>query len=376
MTKNSPKTIVVPFADLHQQYLSIKPQIDEAIAAVIKESSFVRGPHVEAFETAFAEAIGTEYCVSCANGTDALYIAMFALGVKPGDEVIVPAMSWISTSETVSQTGASVVFCDIHPVTRTLDPEKLKACITDRTVGVIPVHLYGNPAAMDRIMKIANAHNLWTIEDCAQAHLAEYNNQKVGTFGVAATFSFFPGKNLGAMGDAGGIVTNSKELADQMAKFARHGGLIKGDHEIEGINSRLDGLQAAILNAKLPYLAGWTAMRKLIAAKYHETLSSVAGLSCPVAADNVSHSWHLYVVQTADRDGLASHLKANNIKTSINYPRALPFLPCYARLGHTPDQFPNAFKLQNEGLALPVFPEMTDAQIDHVTASITAFLES
>lgn len=374
MNISKTNVVAVPFADLNLQYQAIKPEMDAAIASVIESSAFIRGPHVDAFESAFAAAIGTEHCVSCANGTDAIYIAMKALNVQPGDEVIVPAMSWISTSETVTQAGGSVVFCDIDAATQTLDADQLEACITDRTVGIIPVHLYGHPAQMNRIMKIAKKRNLWVIEDCAQAHLAEFDGQKVGTFGQVATFSFYPGKNLGAMGDAGGIVTNSRELAEYMAKYARHGGLRKGDHEIEGINSRLDGLQAAILNVKLPHLADWTAGRQAVAAKYHQRLSSLAGLTCPEAVGNVSHVWHLYVIQTDDRDGLAAHLRDNNVQTSINYPRALPFLPCYARLGHTPKDFPNAYALQNRGLALPIFPEMTDAQIDHVCNAIATFL--
>jgi dTDP-4-amino-4,6-dideoxygalactose transaminase len=220
----------VPFADLHAQYLTIKPEIDTAIAAVIASSAFIRGPFVEAFEQEFAAAIGTKHCVSCANGTDAIYIAMVALGIKPGDEVIVPAMSWISTSETVTQAGGRVVFCDVDPVTYTIDTTKLASLVTKRTVGIIPVHLYGQPAAMDAVMAIAAQHKLWVIEDCAQSHLATFKGQQVGTFGVAASYSFYPGKNLGAMGDAGALVTNDAALARKMAMFARHGGINKGDH--------------------------------------------------------------------------------------------------------------------------------------------------
>lgn len=353
----------VPFADLHAQYLAIKPEIDAAIAEVIATSSFIRGPHVDHFEDAFAAMIGTRHCVSCANGTDAIYIAMVALGVKPGDEVIVPAMSWISTSETVSQAGGRVVFCDIDPVSNTLDVEKLADCITPRTVGIIPVHLYGHPARMDRIMAIAQAHELWVIEDCAQAHLAEFDGQKVGTFGVAATFSFYPGKNLGAMGDAGAIVTNDAALAAHMAKFARHGGLHKGDHEIEGINSRLDGLQAAILNVKLPYLRGWTDQRRALAAAYTRALEPVPGLKLPQAANWGAHVWHLYVIKTEGRDALARRLREAGVQTSVNYPRALPFLPCYAAFGHRVQDFPVAYALSQQGLALPMFAEMTPEQV-------------
>ena len=244
----------IPFVDLHAQYLGLKPEIDAAIAAVIAESAYVRGPHVDRFEQAWAQTLGVKHCVSCANGTDALYIAMRGLGVKPGDEVITTAHSWISTSETITQAGGRVVFCDTEADTFNLDPALIESKITPRTVGIIPVHLYGQPADMDAIMAIARKHKLWVIEDCAQAHLARFKGQLVGTFGNAATFSFYPGKNLGAYGDAGCIVTNDDSLADWTATYARHGG--KGEHVMEGINSRLDGLQAAILNVKLPHLAG------------------------------------------------------------------------------------------------------------------------
>jgi dTDP-4-amino-4,6-dideoxygalactose transaminase len=365
----SPATSV-PFADLHAQYLSIKPEIDAAIADVIRNSAFVRGPHVEAFEAAFAAAIGTSQCVSCANGTDALYIAMTALGVKPGDEIITSVHSWIATSETITQAGGTVVFCDTDPDTFTIDPGHLESLITPRTVGVIPVHLYGQAADMDPIMAIAERRKLWVIEDCAQAHLAKYKGRTVGTFGIAATFSFYPGKNLGAMGDAGAIVTSDATLTRHMAMFARHGGLAKGDHRIEGVNSRLDGLQAAILMVKLERLPAWTRARQEIAARYSARLCGVLGLTTPATADGREHVFHLYVVRHDDRDGLARRLKARGIQTVINYPVALPFLPAYARFNHQPGDFPVAYRNQSRILSLPIFPEMTEAQFEHVASAI------
>ena len=365
----SPET-VVPYADLHAQYLSIKPEIDEAIAGVIARSAFIRGHDVEAFETAFAAAIGTSHCVSCANGTDAIYIALRALGLSSHDEVIVPAMSWISTSETVSQAGGKVVFCDIEPITCTIDPARLEALITDRTVGIIPVHLYGHPAPMDWIMQIAEAHGLWVIEDSAQAHLAALNERPIGTFGRAASFSFYPGKNLGAMGDAGAIVTNDEALALHMAKFARHGGLRKGDHEIEGINSRLDGLQAAILNVKLAHLETWTERRRALAAGYGQQLAGIDGLTLPRELPGARHVWHLYVIRHPKRDRLAAGLKAAGIQTAISYPRALPGLPCYASWGHERSDFPVAWELAETGLALPIYAEMTETQQDYVARNL------
>jgi dTDP-4-amino-4,6-dideoxygalactose transaminase len=360
-------------ADLRAQYLLLQPEIDAAIARVIETSAFIRGPEVEEFETAFATAVGADHCISCANGTDALYIAMLALGLRPGDEVIVPAMTWISTSETVSQAGGRPVFCDIDPVSRTLNPEKLAALIGSRTVGIIPVHLYGHPASMDHIMAIAGQHGLWVIEDCAQAHLAELGGRQVGSFGAAAGFSFYPGKNLGAMGDAGAVVTSDPALAHQMAMFARHGGIRKGDHEIEGINSRLDGLQAAVLNVKLPHLRSWTARRQAIAASYFEGLFGLSWLELPTAVENATHVWHLYVVECDERDGLAAHLRANGIQTSVNYPRALHQLPCYAHMGHAPEDFPVAQRLAARGLALPMFAEMTTEQVAKVVSVVRSF---
>jgi dTDP-4-amino-4,6-dideoxygalactose transaminase len=365
----------VPFADLYKQYLTLKPELDAAIVSVIETSAFIRGSHVEAFETAFAAEIGTAHCISCANGTDALYMAMVGLGVKPGDEVIVPAMSWISTSETVTQAGATVVFCDIDPVSYTLDPARLSEVITERTVGIIPVHLYGHPAAMPAIMQIAARHGLWVIEDCAQAHLAEIDGRKVGTFGAAATFSFYPGKNLGAMGDAGAVLSNDSDLARRIAMFARHGGLRKGDHEIEGINSRMDGLQAAILNVKLPHLGAWTARRQDLATAYQEGLAQVDRITLPRAGAGagVSAVWHLYVLRSPARAELEAHLKSHGIGTARNYPRALPFLPCYARLQHRPEDFPIANTLAEEGLSIPIFAEMTDEQLQRVVDVIRGF---
>jgi dTDP-4-amino-4,6-dideoxygalactose transaminase len=362
-----------PFVDLHAQYLSIKAEIDEAIATVIRESSFIRGPHVEAFEAAFAALHDMPHCVSCANGTDSLYIAMYAFGVGPGDEVIVPAHSWISTSETVSQLGAKPVFCDTDLNTFTIDPHQIECLITPRTVGIIPVHLYGHPADMDSIMACAAKHKLWVLEDCAQAHLARYKGKMVGTFGDAASFSFYPGKNLGAMGDAGALITRDAQLARKMTMFARHGGLTKGDHQIEGINSRLDGLQAAILNVKLKYLPQWTRQRQQIAKRYTESLAVISSITTPKIAAECEPVWHLYVIQHDQRDALATHLKAAGISTVTNYPVALPFLPAYAKYAHTSSEFPVAYRAQSRVLSLPLFAELSGAQQEYVIEAIQSY---
>ena len=365
----------IPFVDLHAQYLSIKDEIDNVIKDVIEKSLFVRGPYVDKFEQMFAEMMERKYCISCANGTDSLYIAMIAMGVKPGDEVIAPAHSWISTTETITQAGGKVVFCDTDKDTFTIDPKSIEEKITPNTVGIIPVHLYGQPADMDAIMAIAKKHNLWVLEDCAQAHLARYKGQLVGTFGDVASFSFYPGKNLGAMGDAGAVVTNDQALAEKMAMFARHGGLKKGDHKIEGINSRMDGLQAAILSVKLKYLRQWTLRRQEVARLYDALLANIPGITTPKVAEGREAVWHLYVIQHEQRYALAKHLTAEGIQTVINYPVALPFLPAYHRFQHTPADFPVAHHHQEHVLSLPIFPEITNEQLQYVADAIREFAD-
>jgi dTDP-4-amino-4,6-dideoxygalactose transaminase len=361
----------IPFVDLHAQYLTIKPQIDAAIQDVITNSAYIRGPHVDKFEKLWAEALSVKHSVSCANGTDALYIVMRGLGIKPGDEVITTAHSWISTTETITQAGGKVVFIDTEKDTFNLDAAQIESKITPRTVGIIPVHLYGQPADMDAIMAIAKKHNLWVIEDCAQSHLARYKGKLVGTFGNAATFSFYPGKNLGAYGDAGGLVTNDDKLADWCATYARHGG--KGEHIMEGINSRLDGLQAAILNVKVPHLQKWTDTRRKVAARYNELLAGVGDIITPKVAADRDHVYHLYVIRTEKRDALKKFLGEKEIGTVLNYPKALPFYPAYSYLGHQPTDFPVAYANQSRILSLPIFPEMTDEMIRYVAGAIKDF---
>ena len=363
----------VPYADLHLQYQNIKSEIDRAIAAVIAESAFIRGPYVDAFEREFATAVEVKHCVSCANGTDALYLAMAAMKVRPGDEVITTAYSWISTSAMITHAGATVVFADTDGVTFTIDPTAIEAAITPRTVGIIPVHLYGQPADMDAIMAIASRHKLWVIEDCAQAHLARYKGRQVGTFGVAATYSFYPGKNLGAMGDAGAVVTHDAVLAEHITMLARHGGLVKHQHRIEGINSRLDGLQAAILSAKLPHLSAWTRARQEAAKIYDAGLKQIEDLVVPSVGADRSHVYHLYTVRHPRRDALAAHLAAKGVQTAINYPTALPFLEAYSRLEARPEKFPNAYRDQGSVLSLPIFAEITREQQQIVIDLIRAF---
>jgi dTDP-4-amino-4,6-dideoxygalactose transaminase/acetyltransferase-like isoleucine patch superfamily enzyme len=373
-TRNEAETTInVPFVDLQAQYARIRDDIDKAIASVIAASAFIRGPHVEGFERAWAETVGVKHCVSCANGTDALLIAMRGLGVKPGDEVITAANSWISTSSMITQAGGRVVFCDVDPVTFTIDPAQLESKITSRSAGIIPVHLYGQAADMEPIMAIAERHSLWVVEDCAQAHLARYKGRLVGTFGTAATFSFYPSKNLGAYGDAGCIVTGDDQLADWMASFARHGG--KNEHVMEAINSRMDGLQAAILQAKLPHLPAWTKARCRIARAYDSLLKGIGDVETPVVAAGREHVYHLYVIRTERRDALKAHLAKAGIATVLNYPKALPFYPAYAYLGHKADDFPVAYRNQSRILSLPMYPEMTAEMLHYVTDQIGRFFD-
>jgi dTDP-4-amino-4,6-dideoxygalactose transaminase len=358
----------VPFVDLYAQYLTIQKQIDHAIASVIQESAFIRGKYVDQFEVDYASAMGIKHCVSCANGTDAIYIAMRGLGLQQGDEVITTAHSWISTSETITQAGGRVVFCDTDPDTFTIDPSKIEEKITSRTVGIIPVHLYGQPADMDPILEIAKRKGLWVIEDCAQAHLARYKGRMVGTMGTAATFSFYPGKNLGAMGDAGCLITNDDRLAEWCATYARHGG--KGNHVMEGINSRMDGLHAAILSVKLPHLEQWTRRRQEVAANYDALLAGIPGIQIPKIATDRTHVYHLYVIRSTDRDNLQRKLASAGIATVLNYPKALPFYPAYSYLNHQPEDFPVAYRHQHEILSLPIYPEMAPEAIQYVADQI------
>ena len=363
----------IPFVDLKTQYQSIKPEIDRAISSVIEDTAFVRGKYVNEFEKAYAEKYGVKHCISVANGTDAIYITLKALGVGPGDEVITVANSWISTSETITQTGAKVVFVDIEPDYFTIDVSKIEEKITSKTKAIIPVHLYGQPAEIDAIKKICDAHNLYLIEDCAQAHFATYKGQNVGTFGTAGTFSFYPGKNLGAYGDAGAIITNDDELADKIRMFANHGSLKKHEHQIEGINSRMDGLQAAILSAKLPHIIEWNEKRSQNAQIYNKLLADVEEIATPKIRHNATHIFHVYSIRTKERDKLQTYLEENGISTAIHYPVALPFMQAYGYLKHKPEDFPVAYKYQDEILSLPMYPELSSTSISYVADRIKEF---
>ena len=296
---------------------------------------------------------------------------MKALGIGAGDEVITTAHSWISTSETITQAGGKVVFCDVNENDFLLDVSKLEGLITPRTKGIIPVHLFGQTVDMDPLLEIAKKHNLWVLEDCAQAHFATYKGKTVGTFGDAATFSFYPGKNLGAMGDAGAVVTSKDKLANHMKLFARHGG--KGEHLIEGINSRMDGLQAAVLNIKLSKIDEWTDKRRKAAQYYDELLQSVPSVNLPIEKNGNKHVYHLYVIKVPKRDKLKKYLETSGIQTVINYPKALPFYKAYEHLGHTPKDFPKAYQNQSQILSLPIHQFITGEEQEYVAEKIRDF---
>ena len=359
----------IPLIDLRLQYMSIKKEIDAAIANVLENSAFVGGKHVLEFEEAFAAFCRTKHCVGVGNGTDALFIVLKCLGVGPGDEVITVANSFIATAEAASLTGAKVVFVDCDDITYTIDIKQVESAISDRTKAIIPVHLYGHPANMEELMKVADGHGLHVVEDAAQAHGSEVRGKRVGTFGVASCFSFYPGKNLGAYGDAGAIVTDDAALAARCRMFANHGRLKKYDHELEGVNSRLDGLQAAVLTVKLKYLEGWTEKRRSAAQNYRELLGD-GGLILPVEKPEARHVYHLFVVRVPNRDKVQAHLKEKGIATGIHYPISLPNLQAYKYLGYKPENFPLSSKFSNEILSLPMYPELTRSQIEYISSSV------
>lgn len=361
----------IPFVDLHAQYLRYQKEIDAALADTIAKSAYIGGPAVKDFEAAFSAYSGVSQTIACANGTDSMEMLLDALGVGPGDEVIVPALSWISTAEVVGTRGATPVFVDIDE-SYTINPELIEASITERTRGIIPVHLYGCPADMPRIMEIAEKNQLFVIEDCAQAHGAAVAGQGVSQFGIAGSYSFYPGKNLGAYGDAGAVVTESEELAHQVRMLANHGQPKKHLHLMEGRNSRMDGLQAAVLNAKLPYLETWTEERRMNAARYHQALKDLP-LTLPHEPSDRRHVYHLYVIQSDRRDELMSHLQSQGVACAIHYPTPMPLMPCYAQRGWTVGDFPMAEKACKGILSLPLYPELSEEQIAYVAEQIARF---
>lgn len=366
----------IPFVDLKAQYESIKDEIDAAVAAVIDQTAFIGGPFVKEFEAAFAAYCGVDHCVGVANGTDALFIALKALGVGPRDEVITAANSFIATSEAIKMAGAQVVFCDIDPRTYNIAVDQIESKITPRTKAIIPVHLYGQPADMDPINALAQRHGLKVVGDAAQAHGALYRGKPIAACADITCFSFYPGKNLGAYGDAGALVTANADWAVSARMLANHGRTKKYDHDFEGVNTRLDGIQAAILSVKLGHLEDWTDRRRANAYRYNDALKQT-GLITPKELDGVRSVYHLYVVRVPDgrRHKVQEHLEGKGISTGIHYPIALPYLKAYRHLGHTEHDFPNALKASTEILSPPMFAELTDARIQYITDNIAIALQ-
>lgn len=365
----------VEFVDLKAQYKSIKADIDQAIANVLKDSAFVGGKYVSQFEEDFAAYCGVKYCIGVGNGTDALYIALRSLGIGKGDEVITVANSFIATPEAVTMTGARVVFVDCERETFNIDLGKVASAITPRTRAILPVHLYGQPANMVALREMAKEKRLYLVEDAAQAHGAAIGRQRVGTFGDLSCFSFYPGKNLGAYGDGGAIATNNEDLAILCRKISNHGRTKKYDHELEGVNSRLDGIQAAILGAKLKCLEDWTERRRIVAATYRELLLD-SQVVTPIEAEGVRHVYHLFVVRVKNRDFVQAGLQKRGVATGIHYPIPLPNLQAYQYLNHAPEDFPVANQYSKEILSLPMYAELTRNQVEFVCGQLTEVTKS
>jgi dTDP-4-amino-4,6-dideoxygalactose transaminase len=363
----------IPLVDLRAQYLEIQQEIDLAIQGVVDSTHFIMGPEVGKFEAEFAAYCGVAHCAGVSSGTSALELALRALGIGAGDEVITTAHTFIATAEAISAVGAIPVFIDIDPDYFTLNPAQIAPAVTSRTRAVLPVHIYGLPAGMEEICTIAKALGVPVIEDAAQAHGAEVRGRKVGTFGDAACFSFYPGKNLGAYGDAGAVVTNRDDVAATVRLLRNHGRRSKYVHDIKGFGERLDTLQAAILLAKLPYLSRWTEARRELAARYAHELSGL-GLVLPREPSGVCSAWHLYVIRIAERDALLEHLNRRGIGAGIHYPVPLHLQPAYADLGYREGDLPVTEAVAASCISLPLYPEMNCEQQDAVIAAIRNFI--
>ncbi len=371
--KGERHTMKVKFVDLNRQYQALKPEIDHAIARVLDRTDFVLGEEVRRFEEEFAAYCQTNYAVGLDSGTSALELGLRALGIKAGDEVLVPANSFIASALAVSFTGATPVFVDVDPVTYNIDVGQLVQRITPRTKAIMPVHLYGQPAGMDAIMEIAERYSLFVIEDACQAHGARYKRRRVGSIGHAAAFSFYPGKNLGAYGDGGALVTNDPQIADRVRMMRNYGQREKYHHLSMGWNRRLDTLQAAVLRVKLRYLDGWNALRRRWAARYDQLLQD-CDVVRPVASPPGEHVYHLYVIQVEERDRLQAHLAANGIATGIHYPIPIHLQPVYTALGHRVGSFPVTERCAPRLLSLPMFPELRTDEIERIVGCISSFL--
>jgi len=354
---------------LHEELF---PELMEELKSAIDNCSFIGGGEIESFEQEFSENHNFRHTVACGNGTDAIYIAIRSLKLPPNSEILVPSLTWISSSEVITQAGHKPVFCDIQSDGFNISIESMKKKITSRTKAIVLVHLYGNPADLNQIVEICKENDIRIIEDCAQAHFAKYDDKYVGTFGDVATFSFYPGKNLGAFGDAGCISTNSTEIFNFSRMFARHGALIKHQHQIEGINSRLDTLQAIVLRSKLRKIDGWTNRRIAIAKMYDKKITSDK-IKKPNFEDSKIATWHQYTIRCEERDQLKQYLDNHGIETAINYPTTLPLLDCYAYLNPKDEDYKNAIKATNELLCIPMCPTLDDNDVSQISEVINRF---
>ena len=357
---------MIPLVDLEAQYRQIKGEIAAMIDEVLCSKAFIQGKYVAALEKEFAPLHQSAHAIGCSNGTSALFLALKALGVGEGDEVITTPNTFFATAEAICHVGAVPVFVDIDPDTYAIDTGLIESRITGRTKALIPVHLHGNPCDMDTIMGIAKAYDLKVIEDCAQAHLATFNSRSVGSFGDAGTFSFYPGKNLGAYGDAGAVTTSDPEVAQRIRLLADHGRDSKYTHKIVGYNHRMDGLQAGILLVKLKYLKQWTELRQRNAGLYRSLLQDVEAVKLPASHDLSSHVYHLFVVQVPERDRVLSYLNDHGVSAGIHYPVPLHLQPALKYLGYREGDFPVAEHAAENMLSLPMYPELTLEQIESI----------
>jgi dTDP-4-amino-4,6-dideoxygalactose transaminase len=366
----------VPFLDLKTQYRNIKSEIDAKVLEILDSTAYASGPYVEEFEKSFATAHNVKHCIAVNSGTSALHVALLALDVGCGDEVILPANTFVATAWAVSYVGATPVLCDVTEDTYTIDPSKIEALITDKTKAIIPVHLYGQPADMAPIMEIAKTHNLKVVEDAAQAHLAEYNGEKVGNFGDVACFSFYPGKNLGAYGEGGALVTNSHEIDEKSRLLRNHSQPVKYKHTDIGYNYRMDGIQGGILNIKLKHLDKWTKQRRSVAERYTDAFIKIDGMTPPKERENTKHVYHLYELRLeskAKRDSLLDYLKEREIYAGLHYPIPVHLQEAYSDLSYKRRDFPITEATADELISLPMFPDLTDEMVEAVIAAVKEF---
>jgi dTDP-4-amino-4,6-dideoxygalactose transaminase len=364
----------IPFVDLGTQFDSLETEVMEAVRAVAKSSAFIRGAPVQEFEQAFAELHGAQHAIGVGSGTDALNLSVQALDLEPGDEIITVPNTWISTAFAISQAGATPVFVDIDPGTYQMDPEQFSQAITERTKAVIPVHMFGHPAPMDKLEKICRNKKIRIIEDVAQAPLANSDGRTVGTIGSLGCFSFYPSKNLGAYGDGGLVLTSDDQLAESVRQLANYGQSETYNHVQIGINSRLDTLQAAILLCKLPKLESWTKKRRTAAKVYDELLASLP-IKRAATAEGAQPVYHLYVIEVDDRDNCLRWLQDNGVMAQVHYPSVIHLQECYQHLGYKKGDFPAAEKAADRMISLPIYPEITPDQIGRVVATLKEFLE-